>query len=118
MIGQRLHEGVADPDREVEVAKTYSVALGFDESFDVRMIHAQDTHVGAAAFAALLNVFRGRVENPHERHRPRRQATGRSHAIAFRTQSRKGKTRPASRLLNQRHQFQRVENRNHTVLDR
>ena len=50
--------------------------LALDEVQDVRMVDAQDAHVGAPTSAALLHGLRGLVEDAHERDRARGHALG------------------------------------------
>ena len=57
-------EGVGHRDREVEVGEP-AVVLGVDERLDVRMIAAQDAHLGAAPRARRLHGRAALVEHPH-----------------------------------------------------
>ena len=59
------------------------VFLAGDELQDVRMVDAQNAHVGAAAGAALLDGLGGGVEQAHEGHRARRHAHGGAHDVVL-----------------------------------
>ena len=61
-----LHEGIGDADRNVEIGDGVFVGLAGDEIFDIRVIHAQDGHVGAAAGAALGDFAKGVVVDAQE----------------------------------------------------
>ena len=61
-----LHEGVGDADRDVEVGQV-AVVLGVDEVLDVRVVAAQDAHLGAAAGAGGFDRLAGAVEDAHVR---------------------------------------------------
>ena len=60
----RLHEGIGDADRDVEVGQVAGI-LGVDEFFDVRMVAAQDAHLRAAAAAGGFDGLAGAVEDAH-----------------------------------------------------
>ena len=86
------HEGIGRGHRDVEV-RDPAVELALDELEDIRVIDAEDPHVGAAAAAPLLHRLRRRVEHAKKGHRARRAparwtARGRSSGAAGRTPSR------------------------------
>ena len=60
----RLHEGVGDADRDVEVGQIAGI-LGMDEFFDVRMVATQYAHLRAAAAAGGFDRLAGAVEDAH-----------------------------------------------------
>jgi hypothetical protein len=59
-----FHEGVGDGDRDVEVGQV-AVILGVDEDFDVRMVAAQDTHLGTTPGAGRFDGLARAVEDAH-----------------------------------------------------
>ena len=61
-----LHEGIGDADGDVEVGDGVFVGLAGDEIFDIRVVDAQDGHVGAAAGAALGDLAEGMVVDAQE----------------------------------------------------
>ena len=86
-----FHELVGDGDRDVEVRDLRQIFLAGDEIHDIGMIDAQNSHIGAAARAALLHGIRRRVVKLHERNWSRCNASGRTHHRAFAAQL--GKTK-------------------------
>ena len=78
------HELVGDSDRDVEVRDLRQVFLAGDELHDVRMIDAQNSHVGAAARSTLLHRVGARVVQLHEAHRPRRDSRRAAHHRSLR----------------------------------
>ncbi len=60
----RLHEGVGDADRDVEVGQV-ALVLGVDEGFDIRVVAAQHAHLRAAAAAGGFDGLAGAVEHAH-----------------------------------------------------
>ncbi len=105
---ERRDEVRRDRDGDVEVHDLREVFLAGDELEDVRMIDAQNSHVRAAARAALLHRIRGRVVELHEGDRTGRDAGGGAHHRSFRAQTRKGEPRATARLVNERHRPERV----------
>ena len=63
VVLQRLHEGVGDADRDVEVVPAARGALGGDEVQHVRMVDAQHAHLGATAAAGALDGGAALVED-------------------------------------------------------
>ena len=47
------HERVGDPHRDIEVRNLILIGLGGNKVFHIRMVHAQDSHVGASSCSAL-----------------------------------------------------------------
>ncbi|OIQ68760.1 hypothetical protein GALL_496440 [mine drainage metagenome] len=88
VVADRLHEGVAHADGEVEVLERAGV-LGVDEGFDVRMVDAQHTHLRAAPRARGFHRLARGVEHPHERQRAAGAAVRRAHMRPRRTDARK-----------------------------
>ncbi len=105
---ERRHELVGDGNGDVEVRDLGEVFLAGDEVQDVRMIDAQDAHVGAATRAALLHRVGRRIVELHERDGTRRDAGRRADHRALAAQTREGEARAAARLVNERHRAQRV----------
>ncbi|MNS49618.1 hypothetical protein D3C72_822310 [compost metagenome] len=96
-----LHEGVGDRDRDVEVGQLGQVFLVLDEVHDVRVVDAQNAHVGAAAHAALLDALGGRVVDVHEGHGARAHALGRVDDVVLGAQAREGEAGAATGLVNE-----------------
>ena len=105
-----LHEGVGHGHANVEVLERRHVGLHFDEGVDVRVIDAQDAHVGAAPGAALFDRFGGGIEHLHERDWPARHAHRRLHAVIRGPQTRKREAGAAARLMDDRCVADRLEN--------
>ncbi len=64
-----LHESIGDPDRNIEIGDLVLIGLAGDEILHIRVVHAQDGHIGAAAGAALGNFAEGVVIHAQEAHR-------------------------------------------------
>lgn len=64
------------------------------------MVNAEDAHIRPAAPPALLDDFRSRVEDVHERDGAGGDPFGRADHVAFRSEAAEGKTRPAAGLVN------------------
>ena len=112
-----LHELLGERHRDVEVGEV-AVGLALDEVEDVRVVDAQNAHVGAAARAALLDRLGRLVEHAHERDRSARHALRRAHLVAARAQPREAEAGAAAGLVDQRSVPHRPEDRLHGVLDR
>ena len=65
----RFHERFCYPYRKIEIIEFAIFFFCTDKFQNVRVINAQNAHVGPAPCAPLLDLFRSRVENAHERHR-------------------------------------------------
>jgi hypothetical protein len=104
----RLHEGVGDGHRDVEVRDLGGVVLAPDELEDIGVIHPENAHVGAAPRPALLHDFRRRVVQRHERDRAGRDSHGGPHDVVLRSEPREGETGAASGLVYERHVPERV----------
>ena len=73
---ERPHEACRDADRQVEIAHLRRVFLECDEVQNIRMVDAENAHIGSAPCPALLNDIRGQVEDAHEGDRPGGDAAG------------------------------------------
>ena len=82
VVLHRLHEGVGDTDRDVEVLQVAHV-LGVDEGLHVRVVAAQHAHLGAAPGAGGFHRLAGAVEHPHVGHRPAGPGLGALHQGAL-----------------------------------
>src|SRR2546430_7060050 len=103
---QREHERVRHGDGDVEIRDLREVILAVDEVEDVGVIDAQDTHIRAAARAALLHhVGRGIVQL-HERHRSRSDPHRGADDVVLGPEAREGETRPTPRLMHDLHRPQ------------
>ena len=71
----RLHEGVGNTDRDVEVGEV-AVVFGVDELFDIGVVAAQHAHLRAAACAGRFDCLARAVEHTHVRHRAARPRVG------------------------------------------
>ena len=94
-----LHEGFGQAHGKIEVVEFPFPFLGADEVHDIRMVHAEDAHIGAAPRAALLDLLGGGIEDAQEGNRPGGHAAGGAHAAFPGPQPRKGKTRAAAGLV-------------------
>ena len=84
----RLHQGIGDPDGDVEVAQV-ALILGADEFLDVGMVAAQYAHLRAAPRACRFNCFAGAVEHAHVGDRPAGAGVGAFDLSAFGADGRK-----------------------------
>ena len=78
----KAHEFVGDGDRKVEVGKA-ALVFGADEFEDVRVVGAQDAHLGSAPGAGAFDGFAGAVEDAHVGDRPAGEGGGALDARAF-----------------------------------
>jgi hypothetical protein len=70
-----------------------------DERQNIRMIHAQQAHIGAAAPPAVLDHLGGLVKDLHKGDGAGRHAAGVLHRIALRAQMGEVQTDPTARLM-------------------
>jgi hypothetical protein len=110
----RAEELLRQRDRDVEVGEV-AAFLALDELQDVRMVDAQDAHVGAPTGPALLDGLSGLVEHAHERDGSRGHALSRAHLVARRPQAREREPRSAAGLVDDRGVAHRAEYRVHRV---
>ena len=99
----RLHERVGDRDRDVEVGDLARVVLAGDEVHDVRVVHPEDAHVGAAAGAALLHHIGRGVEQAHEGDRARGHAHGAPDDVVLGPEPGEAEAGAAAGLVHQGH---------------
>ncbi len=97
------------PDRDVEVGDLVLVGLAGDELLHIRVIHAQDGHVGAAAGAALGDLAEGVVVDAQEADRSGGLPGGGFDQGALGAQVREGKAVAAAGLLDERGVAQGLE---------
>ncbi len=69
IIFDRLHESVGNTHRDIKIGDLVFINLASDEFVNIRMVHAQDTHVGSAPCATLGDFTKGMIVNPQEAHR-------------------------------------------------
>ena len=112
------HEIFGDGDGDVEIIDLLVVLLADDEIHDVRMVDAQDTHVGAAPGAALLDRLGGGVKDFHERNGTRGDAARGTDGRRTRPQARERKSRAAARLVDERGELDGIENAVHRIFNR
>ena len=62
----RLHKRLGDADGDIEIGDLTGIVFALDELQNIRMIHPQNPHIGAAARTALLDRLGGGVEYPHK----------------------------------------------------
>src|ERR1051325_3943294 len=117
-VAHRGHERVGHGDRQVEVAHPRRVELDRDELEDVRVVDAQDAHVGAAARPALLDRLGRHVEHLHQRHGSRGGAAGGGDEVAGRAQPGEREAGAAARLLDLGGPAHRLEHAGRGVVDR
>jgi hypothetical protein len=90
---ERVHEGVGDRDRDVEV-RDAAVELAVDELEHVGMVDAQDAHVGAAPRARPASPPRCAVEHLEEGHRAGGAPARGGHDVSFGRRREKAKPVP------------------------
>ena len=61
VLFDRLHEGVGDANRDIEIGNGVFIGLAADEILDIGVIHAQDRHIGAPPGATLGHLAEGVV---------------------------------------------------------
>ena len=115
--GSRLHEFLGQADGDVEVVDVVIVLLALDELHDVRMVDAQDAHVGAASGAALLDGFGGGVEDLHKTDRAAGNAACGTDGRAFLAQAGERKACAAAGFVDERRILDGVKNLFHAVAD-
>ncbi len=106
-----------DGHGDVEVLGGDPVALHGDEMPDVRVVDAQDAHVGAAARAALLDGLGAGVDDLQERDRARGDALGLAHETARRADAGEVEAGAAALLVDQGGVLHRLENAVQRILD-
>ncbi len=97
----RGHEGIGDADGDIEIGDLVLVGLAGDELLHIRVVNAQDGHVGAAAGAALGDLTEGVVVNAQESHRTGGFTGGGFDETALGAQAGEGETVAAAGLLNE-----------------
>ena len=117
VFGHRLHEGVGEAHGDVEVGEALGVHLTGDELLDIRVVHPQDAHVGAAAGAALLDGLGGHVEDVHEGNGPGGHALGGHDRVVGRADAGEGEAGAAAGLVDQGGLLDGVEDGLDVVLD-
>ena len=105
-----LHEGFGQAHGKIEVVEFALFFLGSDKIENVRMVHAQDAHVGAAPGAPLLDLLRGGIENAQEGDGPGGHAAGGTHPAFLGAQAREGKARSAAGFVDHGRILHGVEN--------
>jgi len=114
----RLHEALGHGNADVEVLECRHVGLHVDERLDVRMVDAEDRHVGAAARPALLDGLRRCVVDAHEGDGATGDAAGAGDPVARRAQPAEGEAGTAATLVDQCGVLEGAEDPLHRILDR
>ena len=109
VVLHRSHEGIGDAHRDVEVGDLVLVGLAGDEFLDIRMVHAQHRHVGAAACSALRHLAEGVVVYAQEAHRAGRLPGGGLDQRALGAQAGEVESVAAAGLLDEGGVAQRLE---------
>jgi hypothetical protein len=81
------HEGVGYGHRKVEIDQFGGIIFHSDELFDIRVIYAEDTHIGTPPCAALFYHLCGHVEDPDKGDRATCLSHGRGDDIVFRPET-------------------------------
>ena len=115
--GERLHEGVADEHRQVEVAQPRRVALGIDERFDIGVIDPQAAHHRPAPLTGRLDRAAHRVPAIHEAQRSRCVGADPQHRTSRGADGRKIHAHAAALLHRHRGFAQMAENAREGVGD-
>ncbi len=110
VVFDRFHEGVENAHRDVEVGDSVLAGFAGDEGFNIRVIHAQYTHIRAAPGAALRDLSESAVVDAQKAYWPGRFAHAGKNQAGFGAQSGEGEAVAAAGLLNERRIPQRVEN--------
>ncbi len=103
------HEGIGDTDGNVEIGDLVLVGLAGDEILDIRMVDAEDGHVGAAAGAALGNLTEGVVVDTEEPDGSGGFAGGSFDDAALGAETGEGKAVAAAGLLDESGVAERLE---------
>ena len=109
VLRRRCMNASVMPTEMLKLVICVFVGLAGDELFDIRMVHAQHGHVGAAAGAALGDLAEGLVVDAQEAHRPGGLPGGGFHQRALGAQAREGEAVAAAGLLDQRRIAQGLE---------
>lgn len=115
------HEGISDAHGDIEVGDLVLVGLAGDELFHVRVVDAQNGHVGAAAGASLGDFTEGVVVDAQESHGTGGFAGGGFDDAALGAQAGEGESVAAAGLLDEGSVAQRLEDAGgvttHVVVD-
>ena len=109
VLADRFHEGIQDPDRNIEIGDRVFLGLAGDEFLDVRVVDPEDGHIRAAARSALGDFTEGFIVDSQESDRTGRLAGGGIHQRALGADPGKGKSVAAAGLLYQRRVAQGLE---------
>lgn len=101
VFGNGGHESIGDADGNVEIGDLVLVGLAGDEILDIRVVDAQDGHVGTAACAALGDLTEGVVVDAQETDGTGGFAGGGFDDAALGAQAREGKAVAAAGLLDE-----------------
>ena len=96
-----FHKGIRDAYRYIEVGYGLLIGLTGDEFLNIRMIHAQDSHIGTPARAALSDLPKSLIVDAQKTHRTGGLTSRGLHQGSVRAQTRKGKSIAAAGLLDQ-----------------
>ncbi len=113
----RLHEGVRDEHRDVEIAQPQRIRLGVNEKLDIGMRAVKRAHHGPAPGASRHNGAAHGVPHIHEAHRPRSIGADAFDQRALGTQRREIMADAAALLHRQRRFAHILENGPEVVLD-
>ncbi|EKD22341.1 MAG: hypothetical protein ACD_87C00038G0003 [uncultured bacterium] len=106
---QRLHKGLGQTHRDIEVVQLLLVGLTADEIENIRMIHPQKTHVGASSRTTLLDRLCCDIEDPHERNRAAGNPCGGSDHIIMGAEIGKREPGTAARFMDEGRILNRIE---------
>ena len=96
---ERLHKGIGEAHGEIEVGEDTLLVFGVDEGQNIRMIDAQQAHIGAAPPPAVLDHLSGLVEDLHKGDGAGGHPTGVLDCIALRAQAGEIQAYPTARLM-------------------
>ena len=105
-----LHEFIGDANREIEIGDGCFTGLAGDELLDIRMVHAQNSHVGTASGTALGYFTESMVVDPQKSNGPGCLTGTGAHDGAFRAQAGERETVATAGLLDQGRIAQCLEN--------
>ncbi len=108
-LRDEVHERIVHHHGDVEVGEVPLILFCGDERQDIGVPDVEDPHVRPAAAAPLLDHVGCRVEDPHERDRPRCNPVGRPDRRALRPDAGEVVARSAAGLVDDRPLFHGIE---------
>ena len=117
VVLNRLHKSLGDANGEVEVCDVCIVPFAVNKFQDIRVVDAQNPHIGPSSGAALLDGFCSHVKHAQKADRAARHPTGGIDRAPVRAKAGEGKAGSAARFVDERGLLDRFKNGLHAVLD-